>query len=358
MQLTGNVTFLTDPEVTKFEEEISDHFGCLHTIALSSGTAAIHLALCALDIGPGDEVLVPSLTVPMSAIPVLYVGATPIFVDSARDSINLDFSKLESWLSPRTKAIIPVHLWGHCVDMEKVNEFSRKHNLYVIEDACQAHGSLWAGKQVGTLGTLGAFSLRTGKLIAAGEGGFLLTSNTELADRLRGLRTHWIRQTDTSRSFLRLGFNYRLSALQACEASRSLLSFEEVLEARQIWAQRSLDAISKRIASLEPYPKLPKERPNGYCSVLLYRGSVGSRDLADALAQAGVVNSVGTFGLRPLLRRGVFRGVRGNNVKHTPNADELHERALAFLAPSAIDGNGFEQWIDRITSVLARHHVR
>lgn len=142
-------------------------------------------------IGPGDEVLVPALAVIMSIVPVLYLGATPVFVDSAPGQIDFDYADLVRKITPRTRAILPVYLWGTACMMPQLMEIAAQHGFPVVEDACQAHGSTWDGKAPGTWGKAGCFSMRDGTLIATGEGGFLLTNDRQVAAFCRAFRTHW-----------------------------------------------------------------------------------------------------------------------------------------------------------------------
>ncbi len=199
--------------VPRFEEAFARYIGMPHAIAVSSGTAALHLALLASGIREGDEVIVPAFTMIAPVFAVLYTGATPVFVDCTLDTFNLDVTQIERKITSRTKAIIAVHLFGHPCDMNAILDIARRHHLTVIEDAAEAHGSLYHDKVCGSLGDLSCFSFYANKLITTGEGGMILTRNPEWAEKLKSLRdlghskTRFIHQD--------LGYNYRLTNIQA-----------------------------------------------------------------------------------------------------------------------------------------------
>jgi dTDP-4-amino-4,6-dideoxygalactose transaminase len=205
--------FILGPEMTAFEEEIARYLGAKHALAISSGTDALLLALMSLGIGPGDEVLCPSFTFFATAGCVSRVGATPVFVDSCPVCFNMLASDAEAKVSPRTKAIIPVHLYGQSADMAGLAEIARRHSLKVIEDAAQSIGADFDGKKSGTLGDFGAYSFYpTKNLGALGDAGMLTTQDGELADRARVLRNHGM---DPKYHYRLIGGNFRLDSLQA-----------------------------------------------------------------------------------------------------------------------------------------------
>ena len=167
----GRMTSITGPKVKEFEEKYAAAFGARYALATCNGVMAIHLALAALEIGPGDEVIVPAHTFIGTSIPVLMANAIPVFVDIAHDSFNIDAAKIEAAITPRTKAIIPVHLNGLPADMAEITVIAKRHGLAVVEDACQAHGAIYRGTRVGTLGDLSCFSFFEDKVLTPGDGG-------------------------------------------------------------------------------------------------------------------------------------------------------------------------------------------
>lgn len=213
----------------KFEAGFADFSDCKFGVATTSGTTALHLALLSLSIGKDDEVLVSTLTNMASFFSILYQGARPIPIDIEDDTWNMDPALLEARITPRTKAIMVVHLFGHPVDMDPVLEVARKHNLYVIEDCAEAHGALYKGKKVGSLGDVGCFSFYANKIITTGEGGMLTTNNSHLADRARELKSlafgdvHKFMHKD-------IGYNYRMTNLQAALGYAQLEKIETIIE--------------------------------------------------------------------------------------------------------------------------------
>jgi dTDP-4-amino-4,6-dideoxygalactose transaminase len=210
--LAGMRLFL-GPNVQGFEKEFAAYNGVGDAIGISDGTTAIHVALRAANIGLGDEVITVSHTFIATAEAILLAGAIPVFVDIDAKSFTIDVNQIEAAISPRTKAILPVHLYGQCADMDPILEIARKHGLVVIEDACQAHGAEYHGRKAGSLGDLGAFSFYYSKNLGAyGEGGMLTTSNPELAQRVRMIRDHGSQKRYYHEMF---GWNARLDELQA-----------------------------------------------------------------------------------------------------------------------------------------------
>jgi perosamine synthetase len=202
------------PFVVEFEHEFAGYCGARHGIATSNGTTALHLALVATGVGPGDEVLVPTLTFVATANAVRYCGGVPVFVDATPDTWTMATTALESRITSRTRAIVPVHLYGHPCDMEPILDVARRHGLAVIEDAAEAHGAEYRGQRVGALGTIGAFSFYGNKIMTTGEGGMCLTDDGVLAERMRLLRDHGM---DPKRHYWHevVGFNYRMTNVQA-----------------------------------------------------------------------------------------------------------------------------------------------
>ena len=199
--------------ITRFEEAFAAWCGMPHAVACSSGTAALHLSLVALGIGPGDEVLIPDFTLIVSANTVLLAGARPVLVDVDPKTWCLDPAKLEEKITPRTRAIMAVHMYGHPCDMTAIGDIARKHNLAVIEDCAEAHGAEIGGRKVGTFGDAGCFSFYGNKILTTGEGGMVLVRDAALAAKLRLLRDQGF---EPPRFVHRVvGFNYRLTNVQA-----------------------------------------------------------------------------------------------------------------------------------------------
>lgn len=205
--------FILGEDVGLFEEEFADYCGVENAIGVASGTDAIQLALRALEIGEGDEVIVQANTFISTVLPIIYVGAKPVLVDINPQTYNIDVSEIEKKITNRTKAIFPVHLYGQVAEMDKISEIARRHNLFVIEDACQAHGATFKGKKAGSFGDIACFSFYPGKNLGAyGDGGAVVTNNKELADKVRILRN--IGQKSKYHHSVK-GYNSRLDTIQA-----------------------------------------------------------------------------------------------------------------------------------------------
>jgi perosamine synthetase len=218
--------------INDFEAAFARFCGVGHAVATNNGTTALHLALAALGVGPGDEVIVPTLTYIASANAVRYCGATPVFVDSLRNSVNIDPEQLTGAIGPNTRGILPVHLYGDPADMDAVNAVAAAHGLWVLEDAAEAHGATVGTRVVGSLGTCASFSFFGNKIVTTGEGGMLTTDDPELAARLRLLRGQGM---DPERRywFPVVGYNYRMTNIQAAIGLAQMETIDGALDYRQ-----------------------------------------------------------------------------------------------------------------------------
>jgi len=227
------------PRVAKFEESFAKMNGSRHAIATSSGTTALHLALLAHDVGPGDEVITSPFTFIASVNSILFTGATPVFADIDDETFNIDPARLEAAITPRTKVIMPVHLYGMAADMDEMQDIATRHNVDIVEDACQAVGATYGGRHVGTFGT-GVFSLYATKNVMTGEGGMITTDDDELADRMRLLRNHGMRKRY---QYEMLGYNFRLNDVLAAIGHAQLERMREATDRRRKNAQFLTDQI-------------------------------------------------------------------------------------------------------------------
>jgi GDP-mannose 4,6-dehydratase len=223
--------------IKKFEQSFADYCNVRYGVSTSNGTTALHLALTALGIKEGDEVIIPDLTFIATANAVKYCGATPVFVDVHPDYWCINPSKIEEKITPRTKAIIPVHLYGHPCDMDPIINLAKKYNLYIIEDAAEAHGAEYKGKKVGSFGDISCFSFYGNKIITTGEGGMCLTNNETLFNKMQILRDHGMNPNKKYWHDV-IGFNYRMTNIQAAIGLAQLKKIEEILlEKRRIAGQ-------------------------------------------------------------------------------------------------------------------------
>lgn len=230
--------------VRRFEKQFSDFLeDDSHCLAVSSGTAALHLALKAIDAGPGDEVIIPDLTFAATANVVLHCGATLICADVDPLTWTLDPAQVASLVTPNTKAIIPVHLYGHPCDMDPILEIAAKNNIYVIEDCAEAQGATYKGRQVGTLGDFGCFSFFSNKVITTGEGGMVSTTNKDLAEKIKVLRDHGMKPGKRYWHDV-AGFNFRMTNLQAAVGVAQMERVDNFLSRRKEIGKRYISKLS------------------------------------------------------------------------------------------------------------------
>ncbi|MGH6691852.1 MAG: DegT/DnrJ/EryC1/StrS family aminotransferase, partial [Gammaproteobacteria bacterium] len=274
--------------LTRFESEFAAYCGTARGVATSSGTTALHLALAALSVGRGDEVLVSTLTNMASVFAVLYQDATPVPIDIEPETWNLDPALLERHVTPRTKAILVVHLFGHPVDMDPVLAVARRHGLKVIEDCAEAHGALYRGRKIGGLGDVGCFSFYANKIITTGEGGMLTTNDRDLAERATSLKNLAFGPTN---KFMHtaVGFNYRMTNLQAAVGCAQLRSIDTIIEKKR----RVARWYTERLADVRCL-QLPVERAYARSVYWMYHVGLtgalaGQRDaIRSRLAASGV----------------------------------------------------------------------
>lgn len=242
--------------IKEFENSFAAYCGVRYGVATSSGTTALHLALATLGIKEGDEVLVSTFTNMATFFAVHYTGARPVPIDIEPDTWNINPALLEAKITPKTKAIMVVHIYGHPVDMNPVLEIAKKHNLFVIEDAAEAHGAEYEGKKIGSLGDIACFSFYANKILTTGEGGMIITKNEELAKKARSLGS--LAYGDKENRFMHksIGFNYRLTNFQAALGVSQLKRIDSVIEKKRKLADFYKNAL-KEIADIQ----LPVEKP-------------------------------------------------------------------------------------------------
>jgi dTDP-4-amino-4,6-dideoxygalactose transaminase len=279
--------------VREFERLFCELTGSRHGLATTSCTTALHIALAALGVGPGDEVLVPAFTWISTANAVEYVGARPVFVDVDLETFNLDVRQLRERVTPRTRAILPVHLFGLCADMAPIMAIAREHGLLVVEDAACAFDSWYRGQHAGTFGDMGCFSFHPRKAITTGEGGMITTQDDQIASLCRSLRDHGATRSDFHRhqqtnSFLlaeypHLGFNFRMTDIQGALGVTQMRKAARIMAARRAVAER----YDRLLADL-PWLRLPYGHPDyvhGYQSyVCLFRPEEPSLAQVDMLS--------------------------------------------------------------------------
>lgn len=267
--------------VPRFERAFSRFCGTAHGVATANGTTALHLALATLGIGPGDEVLVPDLTFVATANAVRYTGATPVLVDVDPATWGMDPDQTRRKLTPRAKAILPVHLYGHPVDMDPLLDLARRYGLWVVEDAAEAHGARYKGRRVGGLGHLGCFSFYGNKIVTTGEGGMVVTDDPALAEQLAFLRDHAM---DPKRRYYHptVGFNYRMTNIQAAIGCAQLEAIDEILDRRRRIAEAYAGGLQD-IPGLGLQPRADWAEPVCWMASVLIEEGFG-RDRGEVIA--------------------------------------------------------------------------
>jgi dTDP-4-amino-4,6-dideoxygalactose transaminase len=280
--IVGRAAYVMGPELRDFEASFASFCARPHAVGVSSGTDALILAYRAAGIGPGDEVIVPVNTFMATAEAVTHVGATPVLVDCLPDTANIDPAGIEAAVTERTKAVVPVHLFGQPADMDAVDAVAQKHGLVVIEDACQAHGATHRGRPTGSLGTIAAFSFYPGKNLGAlGDGGAVTTADADMAETARVLRNHGEK---TKSNHTVVGYCFRLDNLQAAFLQIKLPHLSDWCRARRAAAKR-YDQLLAEVGGVTPIT----ERPDVEAVYHLYVVQVDDRDGVKArLGEAGV----------------------------------------------------------------------
>jgi dTDP-4-amino-4,6-dideoxygalactose transaminase len=326
------------PKVAEFEQEFAKLAGTKFAVAVSSGTTALHCALLAHNIGPGDEVITSPFTFIASANSVLFTGAVPRFVDICADTFNLNPELIEQAITPRTKAIMPVHLYGLMADMDPIMAIARKHNLVVIEDAAQAHGATYKGRKAGSLGT-GCFSLYATKNMTSGEGGMVTTDDPAIAERVRLLRSHGMRVRYYHDE---LGYNFRMTDLHAAVGLAQLRKLEGFNARRRANALFLNQHIRRALTPVEP---------EGYGHVwhqYTIRLTKGNRDEAvEKLKQAGV--GTGIFYPVPVHKQKIY--LERGYTDHLPVTEELSGQVISLPVHAALTPADLETIVAAVESL-------
>jgi UDP-4-amino-4,6-dideoxy-N-acetyl-beta-L-altrosamine transaminase len=345
----------TGPLVPRFEQAVASFVGATDAVALSSGTAALHAALHALGVGPGDEVLVPALTFAASANCAVYMGATPVFVDVDPDTLLLDPASAEARLTPRTRAIVAVDYAGQPCDYDALTELARRHKLALVCDACHSLGAEWGRRRVGALGTLNVFSFHPVKPITTAEGGMVVTDDAELARRLRVFRNHGIttdhRQREQAGSWcyemVELGYNYRLSDLQCALGLSQLAKLPGWIARRQEIA-RHYDRLLAVLPGVRPLAVRPGLSHAYHLYVVRLEGErVDRRAVFASLRAEGVGVNVHYV---PVHLHRYYRRRFGTGPGLCPVAEAAYEHILSLpIFPAMSDSD-----VERVVEVLGR----
>jgi perosamine synthetase len=329
--LTGWVSS-TGRFVTRFEKLFAEFCSVPHAVATSNGTTALHLAMLGLDIGPGDEVIVPSLSFIASANAVKYVGATPVFVDSEPVTWNMDVAAVAAAITPRTKAIMAVHLYGHPADVVALRVLCDTHGLALIEDAAEAHGATVNGQRVGSFGDVSTFSFFGNKIVTTGEGGMLCCHRDDIAKRVRMLRDHGM-SPDRRYWHPVLGYNYRMTNLQAALGVAQMERIEEILAAKRRIGREYAAALAGTRGLQLPVEVAPAESVFWLYTVLVDpRVSVVSRDELMAVLRAHRIDTRPLF--PPIHLQPIY-----NTGQQLPVAEDAAARGLSLPSHASLSSS-------------------
>jgi perosamine synthetase len=335
--------------IEEFERKFANYCSCQYGVTTTSGTTALHLAIVASGIGKGDEVIVPTFTMISTVFAIVYTGAKPVLIDSEPETWNIDVGKIEEKITPQTKAILPVHVYGHPCDMEPIEDIADKYGLYVIEDAAEAHGAEYNGRRIGGIGDIGCFSFYANKIITTGEGGMIVTNNQEIAERSRSLKDL---SFSKEKRFLHkeLGFNYRMTNIQAAIGLAQFNRIDELVEIRRKNAY-FYNSLLKDIKGI----RLPIEKEwarNVYWmySILIKEDFGIDRDeLIDRLREKGI--EARTFFI-PMHQQPVFTNMGLFRGERYPVAEEFSQRGLYLPSGSGLT----EEQIDYVCTTIKEIH--
>lgn len=313
-------------KTAEFEAAIRAYTSVAHAAAVSSATTGLHLALVALGVEPGDEVIIPGFSFPATANAVVQQGAIPVFVDIDPVTFNLDPAAIEAAVTSRTRVIMPVHAFGLCADMDAINEVAARHDLPVLEDAACALGGVYKGRHAGTLGTAGVYSFHPRKIITTAEGGMITTGDDTLAARIGVLRAHGAVRGELYMEFVDAGFNYRLSDVHAAIGLAQMQRIEEIVSGRR----RAAAALTERVQGIEGVraPSAPEGTDHTFQSfVIVLADDIERDEVIRRMRAQDIETTLGTYGmhLQPYFRERF--GIADAALPHTTRA---HHQALTL----------------------------
>lgn len=353
------------PKTRQFERDFAEKVGAPHAIAVNSCTSALHLSLDALGISPGDEVLVPTLTFTATAGVVVHCGAKPVLVDCDPDTLNLDLDQLEHHVTPRTKAIMPVHYGGQPCDMDRVMDFAQAHNLFVVEDAAHALPAKWRDRTIGTIGHTTCFSFYANKTITTGEGGMVTTSDDELAERIRLRSLHglsknaWKRFSAQGAWYYEVvypGYKNNLTDMAAALGLGQLARCDDFWSRRQDRVNRYNELLAD-VAEVQTPVCLPHVQHAWHLYVIQIRPerlTISRNEFIQHLEQAGIVISVHYL---PLHMHPYYRESLGYEPDDLPAARAAYDRIISLPLYPSLSDESLEYVADAVRRI-AREHRR
>ncbi len=353
----------TGPKTKEFERRFAGYVGARHAVAVNSCTAALHIALAAAGIGPGDEVIVPTMTFCATANVVIHLGATPVIVDVESDTLNMAPPCFEAAITPRTKAVIPVHLYGHPADLDRIGAIARANRLLVIEDAAHAVAAEWCGRRIGSIGAATAFSFYAIKNLTTGEGGMITTDDTEYAEKMRVFSLHgithdaWKRYSSEGSWYYEVafpGFKCNLSDIQSSLGLHQLARLEEMIQRRSELVARYNDGLSS----------LPEiERPSVRAGVRhawhlyairlrLEMLKIDRAQFIECLKAEGIGTSVHFI---PLHRQPYYRDHFGLAPSDYPVADAAYQRLISLPLFIRMTESDVDDVVEAVRRIVKRN---
>lgn len=341
--ISANGRFIED-----FQKTFADFCGSKYALACSNGTVTLHLALIALNIQPGDEVIMPTLTYIATANAVRYCGATPVFVDSDPDTWNLNIAAVEAAITPRTKAIIPVHLYGLSCNMTALKEIADRYNIPIIEDAAEAHGAQWQGKRVGSMGTIGSFSFFGNKIITCGEGGMLVTDDENLYRTMKLYRSQGTAPSLKRYWHIVSGYNYRMTNMQAAVGLAQLENIDWHLVQRRRVANAYLKCFAQKLDGYVSVQKVDDPSSHVYwmSSILLTEKVKKTRDEVMAEMEAQNIE------MRPLFYPMHIMPPFYNASASFPVAEHLSKRGINLPSHALMDEEKINYVVDQLQKII------
>ena len=353
----------TGPKVGRFEADFAKYVGCQHAVAVNSATAALHLALAAIGLQEGDEVLVPTMTFAATAEVVLYFKARPVLVDCQPETLNLDPDQIEKAITAKTKAIIPVHIAGQACDMDRILELARAYDLRVIEDAAHALPARHRGKMIGTIGDITCFSFYATKTITTGEGGMATTESLEWADRMRIMGLHgiskdaWKRYTAEGSWYYEIlypGFKYNLTDIAAAIGLEQLKRCTHFWEIRERYAALYNEGFQDVPGIITPYVA-PDVRHAWHLYIIqldLEQLRIGRNEFISLLKQENIGTSVHFI---PLHLHPYYRDTFGYRPEDLPTASAVFERIVSLPIYTQMTETDVERVIETVRRLVRRH---
>ncbi|WP_090211684.1 DegT/DnrJ/EryC1/StrS family aminotransferase [Geopseudomonas guangdongensis] len=344
------------PKVAAFEKAFAERHQVPHALAVTSCTTGLHLALAGLGIGPGDEVIVPAFTWVATANVVLYCGATPVFVDVDPLTFNLDLKQVKAKISDRTRAVIAVHLFGRCLDIDTLRA-ELPPSVAIVEDAACAAGASWNGRPAGSLGDVAAFSFHPRKSVTTGEGGMVTTANAELAEQMNQLRNHGASLSEEQRhhgprpyllpEFNLLGFNYRMTDLQGAVGLVQLAKLDGFIDEREQWAKY----YGEQLAGIDwlRLPTTPEGGRHGWQAFVLYvhpaKAPMPRNEMMEILQAKGIATRPGTHAVHMLA---YYRDRYGLTPDDFPAARDCNDYSMAIPLHNRMDAEDYAYVVEAI----------